>query len=150
MQEPPGAILRRNDIRDEHRMLGDAVEATGVAGVTTEVRERGRCPRSRCGPPAASAARRDIYKRFLLRWIEEVPKDADMAEQARLMFADGTSLQTIFTCLITNKGVPQNDAPRARNNHVRRSGGQGRRFSLVDATRIAIDHGRAEAPHSRP
>jgi hypothetical protein len=62
---------------------------------------------------AASAARRDLYRRFLLRWIEEIPKNTQMAEQARLMFADGTSLQTIFTCLITNKGVPQNDEPRA-------------------------------------
>lgn len=62
---------------------------------------------------AASAARRDLYRRFLLRWIEEVRNDVQMAEQARLMFSDGTSLQTIFTCLITNKGVPQNDEPRA-------------------------------------
>lgn len=65
---------------------------------------------------AAAAARRDAYRRFLYRWVEENLKDPAFREQADLMFLDGTSLHTIFTCLITRDDADneENNKPRAR------------------------------------
>jgi hypothetical protein len=65
---------------------------------------------------AAAAARRDVYKRFLYRWVEENLKDPAFREQADLMFMDGTSLHTIFSCLITRDDGDneENNKPRAR------------------------------------
>jgi hypothetical protein len=65
---------------------------------------------------AAAAARRDAYRRFLYRWVEENFKDPVFREQADLMFMDGTSLHTIFSCLVRKPDgeTEENNQPRAR------------------------------------
>jgi hypothetical protein len=62
---------------------------------------------------AADVARRDAYRRFFYRWVEENLKDPEFRQQADLMFMDGTSLHTVFTCLVTKKGKEENNEPRA-------------------------------------
>ena len=63
---------------------------------------------------AAVKARREVWEAFFARWVEEALKDPAVREQARLLFIDGTSIQTKHTCLITKDRVPQNDVPRPR------------------------------------
>lgn len=62
---------------------------------------------------AAIAARAEVYVRLFARWVAEYAKTPEAAEGSRALFMDGTALNTYFDCLITNKGVPQNDKPRA-------------------------------------
>lgn len=62
----------------------------------------------------ATRARRDLYRRFFARWVEDYAKTPEGDTAAHALFMDGTSLLSYFNCLITDNGVPVNDEPRQR------------------------------------
>jgi Transposase DDE domain len=67
---------------------------------------------------AAYAVRAELYERLFAELVREYAKTREAAAAARILFLDGTALNTLFQCRITEGGVPVNDTPRPRERCV--------------------------------
>ena len=63
---------------------------------------------------AAIAARAALYERLFAELVSDYGRTREGAQAARVLFLDGTALNTLYNCRITAKGVAKNDGPRPR------------------------------------
>lgn len=107
---PSEAMLSRYRLSWAPADAGQVKPADRAQGPTLYELKRAEVERHK----AAIAARAEIYERLLERWVADYAQTPAGAAATRLLFVDGTTFHSYFTCRVTKKKIPTNEKPRSR------------------------------------